>query len=127
MPDFDIDLEIYEDTEKWCPYFESIEDIRNPGTVKAIMRRNEYYQKLKYFQLRNSDEFVDIKNSPIDGLVEVKYKIQPPYRAIAYFRARKLFLLLLMKGSGSNGKINRFVKNNMQKIIRMIKDINGRY
>ena len=127
MPDFPIELIFHKDQRGHCSFLDSLQNIGNPDTVDSINQRNKHVQKLKFFELRNSDDLDDIGGSPLDGLMELKYKIKPPYRAIVYFKGRRLFPLLLMKGSGSQGKINRFVRQNIDALKKMVEEINIKY
>lgn len=126
-----VKIEIWEGKDGFSPYIESFESIKDKQTRKRITKRNRFFEELEFGQLiRDGDQMQKAKIDGLEELWELKYLITPPFRAICFMWDNKLVLLMLMAGSGSEGKLNRFVNSKASTIRQMIdswKNSNKKY
>ena len=111
-------LEIFMDTEKKCliipwndeslmKFFATLA----PRLIAAIDKKRKYYENLTVAQLKNNKDYLDnIKGvTSRIPLWELKFPSDPPHRAICIIKENKIIILLMFQGSGSNGKVMRWV------------------
>lgn len=94
----------------------------SPKDKARFVKKNEDLEKLPFYNFRQSKDV-----SPIRGLncfYELRYRFSsPPYRAIAFIHKSLLVILLVFKGSGSNGKLEK----NLPKAINRSKKWKSRF
>lgn len=85
-----------------------------------FIKKTEDFQKLPFLKFRSSKDVEFIS----DNFYELKYRFtHPPYRGIAIIYKDCLVILLVFKGSGSNGKLNK----NMPRAINRANDWKSRF
>lgn len=116
-----VKIEIWESEEGFSPYINSFKAIKDERTKDRIIKRNRFFEKLEFGQLtRGHDQIEKVKIRGFEELLELKYLITPPFRALCFIWDNKLVLLMLMAGSGSDGHLTRFVNNKASTIHQMI-------
>lgn len=96
------DIEFYEDKRG----ISDILDGMPPKDQARFFKKTESFKKLPFYSFVRHDSVEFIPN--YKGFYEIKYKFSsPPYRAIAFIQNTCLVLLLVFKGSGSGGNLNK--------------------
>ena len=73
-----------------------------------FIKKNEDFEKFTIFQFLKSKHIEPVKKNK--GFFEVKYRFSsPPYRAVAFLCRGILLVLLVFKGSGSDGKLKKHI------------------
>ena len=73
-----------------------------------FIKKNEDFEKFTLFQFLKSNHIEPVKENK--GSFEVKYHFSsPPYRAVAFLCRGILLILLVFKGSGSDGKLKKHI------------------
>ncbi len=117
-------LEVWENKTGFSPYSAALEKIKNDKTYDQIIKHNEHFGQLTLRQLLRNKTKIEKALCKIKGLEklwELKYVITSPYRAVCIIQKNKITLLMLMKGSGSKGKLNKFIKKNANTLLSMLK------
>jgi len=102
-----IEIEIYVDEKGETDLFD---DMSNNDQSKFI-KKNEDFQKFTLPQLLRANHVRSIKGRVNKGFFEIRYLFtSPPYRAISIIHKNLLVILVLFKGSGSGGKLEKHIK-----------------
>ena len=116
-----VKIEIWESEDGFSPYLNSFKTINDERTKDRIIKRNRFFEKLEFGQLTGSrDQIEKVKIRGLEELWELKYLITPPFRAVCFIWDNKLILLMLMAGSGSDGRLTRFINSKTSVIHQMI-------
>jgi len=116
-----VKIEIWENEDGFSPYLNSFKAIKDERAKDRIIKRNRFFEKLEFGQLTGSrDQIEKVKIRGLEELWELKYLITPPFRAVCFIWDNKLVLLMLMAGSGSDGRLTRFVNSKTSTIHQMI-------
>lgn len=104
---FPIKIAFWEAKDDHSPITEFLDSIAVRDAV-WISKKNSYFERKNYKQLEYSKHWGKIVNIDYE-LYELKYHSSPPYRAICIPWKEKIVILVLFKGSGSNGNVNRYL------------------
>lgn len=72
-----------------------------------FIKKNEDFEKFTLRQFLKSNHIDPVEDNK--GFFEVKYRFSPPYRAVAFLCKGILLILLVFKGSGSDGKLKKHI------------------
>ena len=116
-----VKIEIWQNQEGFCHYLDSFNAIKSERTKDRISKRNRFFEQLEFRQLMRDRSLMEkVKVRGLEDLLELKYLITPPFRSICIIWKEKLVLLMLMSGSGSDGRLTRFVQGRAKIIRSMI-------
>ena len=102
MKESNLEIELYVDK---VGKSDLMEEMSARDRVRFI-KKNEDFEKFTQFQLLKSKHIEPVKEHK--GFFEVKYRFSsPPYRAITFIYKSILLILLVFKGSGSDGKLRK--------------------
>jgi|SRR3989344_1683581 len=99
-----IKIKLYEDAQGQS---DLLKDMSTRDQARFI-KKNEDFEKLSFHQFLKSKLVDRIFNH--NNFYELKYFFsEPPYRALAFIFKGELIILLVFKGSGSRGKLIRYL------------------
>ena len=105
MKEKNIEIELYEDVRGRV---DLLIDMPVRDRVRFV-NKNILFQQFTFRQFLSSKNIVPIQGHR--GYYEIKYFFtHPPYRAIAIIHKEALLLLIVFKGSGSKGRLERYIK-----------------
>lgn len=102
MEEKNLEIELYVDE---VGKSDLMEDMTARDKARFV-KKNEDFEKFTTFQFLKSKHIDPVQDNK--GFFEVKYRFSsPPYRAVAFLYEHILLILLIFKGSGSDGKLKK--------------------
>ncbi len=86
-------------------------------SFRYIVRKREYYEKRTVQQLKNNRLFLEDIKGTDSKLWELKFRSSPQYRAVCIIRGNSIIMLVMFKGSGSEGEVMRHVPKALERSI----------
>ncbi|MFY9462615.1 MAG: hypothetical protein WAP52_00305 [Candidatus Sungiibacteriota bacterium] len=97
--------------EDWNGQEMTILDSLPHRVVVPILNKIRYYQNHTVNQLKNNRKFLESISGVNSEIVlwELKFYSDPPYRAICIVIGSRIIVLVMFQGSGSHGKVRKWV------------------
>ncbi len=113
--DFRVEIEYWEDVDGISPIVQFIRERPLEHQVR-IKKRNDHFRNLTFQQLRNTP-FFELATGAKHPLWELKYLASKGmnYRALCIIHKNILVVLVVFKGSGSGGRLQKYFPQAIQR------------
>ncbi|KKS37970.1 MAG: hypothetical protein A3G49_01285 [Candidatus Sungbacteria bacterium RIFCSPLOWO2_12_FULL_41_11] len=101
-------IEPYEDEQGNSPFGDFLLTLPDKD-IDFIAKKLINFQEYRISQLKNRSDFLDVIEGTDIELFELKFKRSPQYRAVCIVRGNKIIILEMFKGSGSNGRVLKYI------------------
>lgn len=116
--DFLVEIELWEDLSGVSPVGEFLKDISDTHVKSWVVKKTDHFRKYTLRQFLNTSHIVPIEGvSYRERLYELRYASSGPrnFRATCIIWNRTLIVLEMFQGSGSNGKVLKYVPISIQR------------
>lgn len=108
------------DEKSYIETWDSSEELvsKLPFRVRVpILKKMQFYQNYTVNQLKNNRKYLEKIEGVNSDIVlwELKFYSDPPYRCICVIKEHRIIVLEMFQGSGSDGKVMKWVPRAVKK------------